>query len=114
MHIRFDAGLKSCGSHGHSPPGAIVRKIAESLSRKLKMQGDVFDASQSLFAPVDQNNVVKLRAGSLDPRGFRSDGTTLRYVTVIRYQKGFGGPPSASPWVEWVRQRGGWWSNPLK
>ncbi|RSB89480.1 hypothetical protein EGT47_12240 [Burkholderia cenocepacia] len=78
------------------------------------MQGDVFDASQSLFAPVDQNNVVKLRAGSLDPRGFRSDGTTLRYVTVIRYQKGFGGPPSASPWVEWVRQRGGWWSNPLK
>ena len=76
------------------------------------MLGDVFDASRSLFALVDQNKVVKLRARSLDPRGFRSDGTTLRYVTVIRYQKGFGGPPSASPWVEWVRQRGGWWSSP--
>ncbi|ARF87062.1 uncharacterized protein BCN122_II0319 [Burkholderia cenocepacia] len=32
----------------------------------------------------------------------------MHYVTVIRYQKGFGGPPSDSPWVEWVRQRGGW------
>ncbi|EPZ88817.1 hypothetical protein BURCENK562V_C5379 [Burkholderia cenocepacia K56-2Valvano] len=39
MHIRFDAGLKSCGSHGHSPPDAIVRKIAGAIKVYGKLPG---------------------------------------------------------------------------